>query len=88
MMEDLRELMLEEIRFFIDKLILKTNIPTYDSVIITGELSAHILLKCNRCSLDLVICGNHNQRFFSKKVCCAETVVAASKIDVLLVPLR
>ena len=88
MMENLRELMLEETQLFIDKLVKKANYPITETVIATGELSEHILAICNKGSVDLVICGNHNQSFFSKIICSAKAVVASSEVDVLLVPLR
>lgn len=88
MMENLRELMLEETQLFIDELVKKANYPITETVIATGELSEHILAICNKGSVDLVICGNHNQSFFSKIICSAKAVVASSQVDVLLVPLR
>lgn len=88
MMENLRELMLEETQIFIDELVKKANYPITETVIATGELSEHILAICNKGSVDLVICGNHNQSFFSKIICSAKAVVASSQVDVLLVPLR
>jgi universal stress protein C len=88
MMENLRELMLEETQLFIDELVQKANYPITETVIATGELSEHILAICNKGSVDLVICGNHNQSFFSKIICSAKAVVASSQVDVLLVPLR
>lgn len=87
MMENLRELMLEETQLFMDELIAKANYPIVETVITTGELSEHILAICNKDSVDLVICGNHNQSFFSKIICSAKAVVASSQVDVLLVPL-
>ncbi|MCA1920606.1 universal stress protein UspC [Buttiauxella noackiae] len=88
MMENLRELMLEETQIFIDEIVRKANYPITETVIATGELSEHILAICNKGSVDLVICGNHNQSFFSKIICSAKAVVASSQVDVLLVPLR
>ncbi len=88
MMENLRELMLEETQLFIDELVKKANYPITETVIATGELSEHILAICSKGSVDLVICGNHNQSFFSKIICSAKAVVASSQVDVLLVPLR
>ncbi|MEW7314615.1 universal stress protein UspC [Buttiauxella gaviniae] len=87
MMENLRELMLEETQLFIDELIAKANYPIAKTIIATGELSEHILAICSKSAVDLVICGNHNQTFFSKIMCSAKTVVASSQVDVLLVPL-
>ena len=87
MMESLRELMLEETQLFINELVEKANYPISKTVIATGELSEHILSICNKSNVDLVICGNHNQSFFSKVICSAKAVVASSQVDVLLVPL-
>lgn len=87
MLENLRELMLEETQIFIDELLEKANYPITNTVIATGELSEHILAICNQGSVDLVICGNHNQTFFSKIICSAKAVAESSKVDVLLVPL-
>ena len=87
MMENLRELMLEETQFFLEELINKAGYPIENTVIATGELSEHILSVCEKQNVDLVVCGNHNQSFFSKAICSAKTVVASSKVDVLLVPL-
>lgn len=87
MMENLRELVLEETRLFLEELKNKAGYPIENTVIATGELSGHILDVCGKQDVDLVICGNHNQGFFNKAICSAKAVVAASKIDVLLVPL-
>lgn len=88
MMENLRELMLEETQLFLEELVAKAEYPIENTVIATGELSEHIIAICTKRDVDLVICGNHNQGFFSKAICSAKAVVASSKIDVLLVPLR
>lgn len=87
MMENLRELMLEETQLFIDELVAKAGYPIEQAVIATGELSEHLLAMCAKRDIDLVICGNHNQGFFNKAICSAKAVIATSKIDVLLVPL-
>ncbi|QIX97362.1 universal stress protein UspC [Cedecea sp. FDAARGOS_727] len=87
MMENLRELMLEETRLFLDEIREKAQYPIENIIISSGELSEHILNICVRQDVDLVICGNHNQSFFSKIMCSAKAVVAASAVDVLLVPL-
>lgn len=87
MMENLRELMLEETQLFLDELANKAGYPIANTLIATGELSEHILSVCEKEDVDLVICGNHNQSFVSKAICSAKAVVASSKIDVLLVPL-
>ncbi|WP_279045059.1 universal stress protein UspC [Cedecea davisae] len=87
MMENLRELMLEETRLFLDEIREKAQYPIENIIISSGELSEHILNICERQDVDLVICGNHNQSFFSKIMSSAKAVVAASAVDVLLVPL-
>jgi universal stress protein C len=87
MMENLRELMLEETQLFLTELAEKAGYPIINTVIATGELSEHILDVCGKQNVDLVVCGNHNQGFFSKAICSAKAVVASSKVDVLLVPL-
>ncbi len=87
MMENLRELMLEETQLFLAELADKAGYPVANTVIATGELSEHILNLCGHQDVDLVICGNHNQGFFNKAVSSAKAVIASSKIDVLLVPL-
>jgi universal stress protein C len=65
----------------------KAEYPITRAVIATGELSEHILNICQNQQVDLVICGNHNQSFFSRATCSAKTIVSSSKIDVLLIPL-
>ncbi|WP_227317095.1 universal stress protein UspC [Cedecea davisae] len=87
MMENLRELMLEETHLFLDEIREKAQYPIENVIISSGELSEHILNICENQDVDLVICGNHNQHFFSKVICSAKAVVAASAVDVLLVPL-
>ncbi|WP_058911122.1 universal stress protein UspC [Entomohabitans teleogrylli] len=87
MMENLRELMHEETRLFMDELQARCQYPIHQTIIASGELSNHILAACKREHIDLVICGNHNQTFLSKATCSAKAIVSASKVDVLLVPL-
>ncbi|AIR62775.1 universal stress protein UspC [Cedecea neteri] len=87
MLESLRDLMLEETHLFLDELKEKAQYPVEKVIISTGELSEHILDICEKHDVDLVLCGNHNQSFFSKVMCSAKTVVASSRVDVLLVPL-
>lgn len=88
MLENMRELLLEETQLFLDELAAKAGYPIAGTVIATGELSEHILALCDRQEVNLVICGNHNQGFFNKVICSAKAVVSSSKVDVLLVPLR
>lgn len=87
MMENLRELMLEETHLFLQSLKEQAGYPIYDTVIATGELSEHILNICGKTPIDLVVCGNHNQSFFSKVTCSAKRVVQSCSVDVLLVSL-
>ena len=87
MLEDLREVMHEETQDFLDKLSAKADYPIEQTFITYGELSAHILDVCRKQQVDLVICGNHNHSCFSRASCSAKSVVSASEVDVLLVPL-
>ncbi|MDU6923599.1 universal stress protein UspC [Franconibacter helveticus] len=88
MLENLRELVLEETQAFLEEITSRAEYPIFKTHIATGELSDHILDICRKEHIDLVICGNHNQSFFSKALCSAKTVVSHSKVDVLLVPLK
>ncbi len=88
MMENLRELMLEETHLFLHALKDQANYPIEETIVATGELSEHILDVCVRKKIDLVICGNHNQSFFSKITCSAKRVVQSCTVDVLLVSLK
>lgn len=87
MMEDLRAVMHEETENFLKALGEKANYPIERTFITYGELSPHILDVCRKHHVDLVICGNHNYSFFSRASCSAKSVVSASQVDVLLVPL-
>lgn len=64
MLEDIREVLQEETQQFLRELAQKADYPIHQTVIATGELSAHILDMCQKENIDLVICGNHNQSFF------------------------
>lgn len=88
MMENLRELMLEETHLFIQSLKDQAGYPIEETIIATGELSEHILDICAHKHVDLVLCGNHNQNFFSKVTCSSRRVVQSCAVDVLLVSLR
>ncbi|WP_313757895.1 universal stress protein UspC [Atlantibacter hermannii] len=88
MMENLRELMLEETHLFLQSLKERADYPIDEMIIATGELSEHILDVCRRKQVDLVLCGNHNQSFFSKAICSAKRVVQSCEVDVLLVSLK
>lgn len=87
MLGDLRDLLLEETRLFLEQLAQDANYPIDDQLIVSGELSDHIVATCRHRSIDLVICGNHNQNLFAKLTCSARPVVASSCVDVLLVSL-
>ncbi|WP_342324854.1 universal stress protein UspC [Kosakonia sp. BYX6] len=88
MMENVREVLQEETQQFLDELIKNANYPIERALIASGELSEHILHTCRNEGVDLVVCGNHNQTFFSRAACSAKSIVHASEVDVLLVPLR
>lgn len=87
MLEDIREVLQEETQQFLRELVERANYPVHQTVIATGELSEHILDICRKQNIDLVICGNHNQSFFSRAACSAKSIVSSSQVDVLLVPL-
>lgn len=87
MLEDIRGVLQEETQQFLRELTERAKYPIHQAVIATGELSEHILDTCHKQNIDLVICGNHNQSFFSRAACSAKSIVASSKVDVLLVPL-
>jgi len=88
MMESLRDLMQEETQHFMNELIAQADYPIAETIIASGALSENIVHICERDGIDLVIYGNHNQRYFSRAACSAKGVVGASKVDVLLVPLE
>lgn len=67
MMEDLRAVMHEETENFLKMLGEKADYPIEQTFIASGELSQHILAVCRKHHVDLVICGNHNHSFFSRR---------------------
>ncbi|EKM6459044.1 universal stress protein UspC [Cronobacter dublinensis] len=87
MLENLRDVMYEETQTFLEALKTAAGYPIEKALIATGELGEYIHDICEKNDIDLVICGNHNQSFFSKAVCSAKSVLAASKTDLLLVAL-
>lgn len=87
-LENLRELMQEETRHFLDNLVQHVDYPVHNTLIASGELSEHVKEFCHQQQVDLVICGNHNQRFFSRITCGAKAVAGKSSVDVLLVYLE
>ncbi|MGL5967204.1 MAG: universal stress protein UspC [Kluyvera sp.] len=87
MMENLRELMQEETRQFLQSLVDSVDYPVWKCQIASGELCEHVKTFCHKHQVDLVICGNHNQSFFSRATCSAKNIVKGSGVDVLLVTL-
>ncbi|EOC1304918.1 universal stress protein UspC [Cronobacter dublinensis] len=87
MLENLRDVMNEETQTFLEALKTAAGYPIEKALIATGELGEYIHDICEKNDIDLVICGNHNQSFFSKAVCSAKSVLAASRTDLLLVAL-
>ncbi|ELY2855622.1 universal stress protein UspC [Cronobacter dublinensis] len=87
MLENLRDVMNEETQAFLEGLKTAAGYPIEKALIATGELGEYIHAICEKNDIDLVICGNHNQSFFSKAVCSAKSVLAASRTDLLLVAL-
>ena len=88
MLENLRELMQEETRQFLDGLVKRAAYPRINSVIASGALSESIKSYCARHQVDLVLCGNHNQSFFARATTAAKAVVGCCGVDVLLVSLQ
>lgn len=86
MLEDIRGVLQEETQQFLNELVAAAEYPIASTVIATGELSEHIPDICARQKIDLVICGNHNQNYFSRVACSAKAIVSSAKIDVLLIP--
>ncbi|MCN9160488.1 universal stress protein UspC, partial [Klebsiella pneumoniae] len=60
MMENLREVMQEETREFLNELARHADYPIERMTIACGELGHHIKDFCRSHRVDLVICGNHN----------------------------
>ncbi|EKY3223218.1 universal stress protein UspC [Cronobacter dublinensis] len=87
MLENLRDVMYEETQTFLEALKTAAGYPIEKALIATGEIGEYIHDICEKNDIDLVICGNHNQSFFSKAVCSAKSVLAASRTDLLLVAL-
>lgn len=87
MLENLRELMQEETRQFLQTLADAAGYPIWKSQIASGELCDHVKAFCKNHQVDLVICGNHNQSFFSRATSSAKNIAGNSGVDVLLVTL-
>ena len=88
MMENLREVMQEETREFLNELARHADYPIERMTIACGELGHHIKDFCRSHRDDLVICGNHNHSLFSRATCSAKSIVGSCGVDVLLVSLE
>lgn len=88
MMENLREVMQEETREFLNELARHADYPIERMTIACGELGHHIKDFCRSHRVDLVICGNHNHSLFSRATCSAKNIVGSCGVDVLLVSLK
>lgn len=87
MLENMRELVLEETHAFMRELIRGANYPIKEAIVATGELGEHIRHFCQQQKVDLVICGNHNKSLIARTLCSAKIVIADSQVDALLVSL-
>lgn len=87
MLENMRELFLEETRGFLAELIRDANYPISETIVATGELGEHIRHFCAQQKVDLVICGNHNKSLVARTLCSAKIIIADSQVDALLVSL-
>ena len=88
MLENLRDLMYEETRGFLNGLAQDAGYPIEKITIASGELGHHVKDSCQQHRVDLVICGNHNHSLFSRATCSAKSIVGSSGVDVLLVSLE
>ncbi|WP_159872199.1 MULTISPECIES: universal stress protein UspC [unclassified Raoultella] len=88
MLENLRDLMYEETRGFLNGLAQDAGYPIEKITIASGELGHHVKDFCQQHRVDLVICGNHNHSLFSRATCSAKSIVGSSGVDVLLVSLE
>ncbi|MVT04202.1 universal stress protein UspC [Enterobacter sp. 10-1] len=88
MLENLRDLMHEETRGFLNGLAQDAGYPIDKIVIASGELGHHVKDFCQLHRVDLVICGNHNHSLFSRATCSAKNIVGSSGVDVLLISLE
>ena len=88
MLENLRDLMYEETRGFLNGLAQDAGYPIEKITIASGELGHHVKDFCQQHRVDLVICGNHNHSLFSRATCSAKSIVGSCGVDVLLVSLE
>lgn len=87
MLGDLRALMEEETRLFLEELRLRAGYPIADTLIVHGELGDSLNYASSRQPFDLVVCGNHSDSIMNKVSCSAARFINASRVDVLIVPL-
>ncbi|MBH1928766.1 universal stress protein UspC [Serratia rubidaea] len=87
MLGDLRNLMEEETRLFLEQLRQQAGYPIADLLVVQGELGDGLTYANQQRSFDLVICGNHSDHLMNKLSCSAARFIDTSQTDVLIVPL-
>ncbi|HGE6718172.1 TPA: universal stress protein UspC [Serratia marcescens] len=87
MLADLRTLMEEETRLFMEELRQRAGYPIADTLIVHGELGDSLEFASRRQPFDLLLCGNHRDSMMNKVSCSAARFINISHIDVLIVPL-
>ncbi|HDJ1441781.1 TPA: universal stress protein UspC [Serratia rubidaea] len=87
MLGDLRNLMEEETRLFLEQLRQQAGYPIADLLVVQGELGDGLIYANQQRSFDLVICGNHSGQLMNKLSCSAARFIDTSQTDVLIVPL-
>ncbi len=65
MLEDIREVLQEETHQFLQELVERADYPIHQTVIATGELSAHILDICQKENIDRLFAEIITRVFFS-----------------------
>jgi nucleotide-binding universal stress UspA family protein len=87
MMENLREVMQEETRDFLNELARHADYHR-KMTIASGELSHHIKDFCRSHRVDLVICGNHNHSCFRAPPARRKVSSAAAALMFCWFPLK
>ncbi|HGM5054420.1 TPA: universal stress protein UspC [Serratia marcescens] len=87
MLGDLRTLMEEETRLFMEELRQHAGYPIADMLIVHGELGDSLEYASRSRPFDLLLCGNHRDGMMNKVSCSAARFINISHIDVLIVPL-
>lgn len=87
MLGDLRTLMEEETRLFMEELRQRAGYPIADMLIVHGELGDSTEYASRSRPFDLLLCGNHRDGMMNKVSCSAARFINISHIDVLIVPL-